>query len=75
MAACSGPRGRSGSPTAQYLLWSDIPNNRDAALVPRACGVRVFRQPSNNTNGHTRDREGRLVSCEHGGRRVSPHRA
>ena len=33
--------------------------------------VSVFRQPANNTNGHTRDRQGRLVSCEHGGRRVT----
>jgi gluconolactonase len=34
-------------------------------------GVGVFRLPANNTNGHTRDRQGRLVSCEHGARRVS----
>jgi gluconolactonase len=32
--------------------------------------VSVFRQPSNFANGHTRDRQGRLVGCEHGGRRV-----
>jgi gluconolactonase len=54
----------------QYLLWSDIPNN----VILQYCeglGVRVFRHPSNNTNGHTRDREGRLISCEHRGRRVS----
>ena len=58
-----------------YLLFSDIPNNRILRFVPDHTGldgtVSVFRQPSNNTNGHTRDREGRLVSCEHGGRRVS----
>ena len=52
------------------MLWSDIPNNRimrwDETDGPR----RVFRQPSNNTNGHTVDRQGRLVSCEHLGRRV-----
>jgi gluconolactonase len=53
-----------------YLLWSDIPNNRIMQYV-EGLGVRVWRHPSNNTNGHTRDREGRLVSCEHGGRRVS----
>jgi gluconolactonase len=53
-----------------YLLWSDIPNNVILQYVP-GLGVRVFRHPSNNTNGHTRDREGRLVSCEHGSRRVS----
>jgi gluconolactonase len=52
------------------LLWSDIPNNRIMQLVPGA-GVRIFRQPSNNSNGNTRDREGRLVTCEHGARRVT----
>jgi len=58
-----------------FLLWSDIPNNRILRFIPDLTGlggtVSVFRQPSNFTNGHTRDREGRLVSCEHGGRRVS----
>jgi gluconolactonase len=53
-----------------YLLWSDIPNNRIMRWVEGA-GVTVFRQPSNNSNGHTRDRQGRLVSCEHGARRVT----
>jgi gluconolactonase len=60
---------------ADHLLFSDIPNNRILRFVPDHTGldgtVSVFRQPSNNTNGHTRDREGRLISCEHGGRRVS----
>jgi gluconolactonase len=52
-----------------YLLWSDIPNNR----ILRWAGdhVSVFRAPSNNTNGNTRDRQGRLISCEHGSRRVT----
>jgi gluconolactonase len=58
-----------------FLLFSDIPNNRMMRFVPDHSGlggaVGVFRQPSNNTNGHTRDREGRLVSCEHGARRVT----
>ncbi|MEK0084814.1 SMP-30/gluconolactonase/LRE family protein [Benzoatithermus flavus] len=58
-----------------YLLFSDIPNNRIMRFVPDLSGlggtVSVYRQPSNNTNGHTRDREGRLVSCEHGARRVT----
>jgi gluconolactonase len=58
-----------------YLLFSDIPNNRIMRFVPDHTGLQgttsVYRQPSNNTNGHTRDLEGRLVSCEHGGRRVS----
>jgi gluconolactonase len=52
------------------LLWSDIPNQRILRWVPEG-GVSVFRQPSNFANGHTRDRQGRLVSCEHGTRRVT----
>ena len=58
-----------------FLLFSDIPNNRIMRFVPDHSGLggttSVYRQPANNTNGHTRDRQGRLVSCEHGGRRVS----
>src|SRR5215218_4037993 len=53
-----------------FLLWSDIPNNRMLRWVPELGGG-VYRSPANFTNGHTRDRQGRLVSCEHGGRRVS----
>lgn len=52
------------------LLWSDIPNNRILQWI-EGLGVRVFRNPSNNSNGNTRDRQGRLVTCEHGARRVS----
>lgn len=54
----------------RYLLWSDIPNNRMLKWEESTGAVSVFRQPSNYSNGHTRDRQGRLVSCEHGGRRV-----
>jgi gluconolactonase len=53
----------------QYLLWSDIPNNRMMRYVP-GLGVSVFRTPSNYVNGNTRDREGRLISCSHGARAV-----
>jgi gluconolactonase len=53
-----------------YLVWSDIPNNRMLRWTPDL-GVGVFRANSNFANGNTRDREGRLVSCEHGGRRVT----
>jgi gluconolactonase len=53
-----------------YVLWSDIPNNRMLRWSAKDGGS-VFREPSHFTNGHTRDRQGRLVSCEHGGRRVS----
>lgn len=51
------------------LIWSDIPNQRMLRFVPDG-GVSVFREPSNFVNGNTRDRQGRLISCEHGGRRV-----
>jgi gluconolactonase len=53
------------------LLWSDIPNNRIMRYDEETNRVTVFRQPSNNANGNTRDRQGRLVTCEHSGRRVS----
>lgn len=55
----------------RYLLWSDIPNNRMMRWDETDGSVSVFRAPSNNTNGHTVDRQGRLVSCEHLGRRVT----
>lgn len=51
------------------LVWSDIPNDRMMRWTE--AGVSEFRRPSNFTNGNTRDREGRLVSCEHGSRRVT----
>ncbi|MBP2463304.1 MULTISPECIES: SMP-30/gluconolactonase/LRE family protein [unclassified Rhizobium] len=54
----------------QCLIWSDIPNQRMLRWVKDG-GVSVFRTPSNFANGNTRDRQGRLVSCEHGGRRVT----
>ena len=52
------------------LRFSDIPNNRMMRWSP-VTGLSVFRQPSQRTNGHTRDREGNMISCEHGGRCVS----
>lgn len=52
------------------LRFSDIPNNRMMRWSPVG-GLSVFRQPSQRTNGHTRDREGNMISCEHGGRCVS----
>jgi gluconolactonase len=53
------------------LLWSDIPNNRILRWDDAAETTSVFRQPSNNSNGHARDRQGRLLSCEHLTRRVT----
>jgi gluconolactonase len=55
----------------RYLVWSDIPNNRILRWDETDGSVSVFRQPSHNANGHTVDREGRLVSCEHQTRCVS----
>lgn len=55
---------------AGCLLFSDIPSNRIMRYTPGQ-GISVYREPSNFSNGHTRDHEGRLVSCEHGGRRVT----
>ncbi len=53
-----------------FLLFNDIPNRRTLRFVP-GLGVNVFRHDSNYANGNTRDREGRLVTCEHGTRRVT----
>ena len=55
----------------RYLLWSDIPNNRMLRFDECDGTVSVFRNPSNNSNGNTVDRQGRLVTCEHLTRRVT----
>ena len=55
----------------RYLLWSDIPNNRIMKWEEETGAASVFRKPSNHANGNTRDRQGRLVTCEHDGRRVT----
>jgi len=55
----------------RYLLFSDIPNNRIMKWEEETGAVSVFRGASDFTNGNTRDRQGRLVSCEHGKRRVT----
>ena len=55
----------------RFVLWSDIPNNRILKWEEETGTVSVFRKPSNNSNGNTRDRQGRLVTCEHGGRQVT----
>jgi gluconolactonase len=52
----------------RYLLWSDIPNNRILKWEEETGAVSEFRKPSNFANGNTRDREGRLITCEHGRR-------
>lgn len=55
----------------RYLVWSDIPNNRMLRFDDCSGDVAVFRNPSNNSNGNTVDRLGRLVTCEHLARRVT----
>ncbi len=55
----------------RYLLWSDIPNNRILKWEEETGAVSIYRKPTDFANGHTRDRRGRLVTCEHGGRRVT----
>jgi len=55
----------------RYLLWSDIPNNRILKWEEETGAVSVYRRPSDFANGNTRDRQGRLLTCEHGGRRVT----
>ena len=55
----------------RFLLFSDIPNDRILRWSEETGVVTVFRAPASNSNGHTRDRQGRLVSCEHGTRRVT----
>ncbi len=47
------------------LIWSDIPNNRMLRWSEETGEVSTFREPSNNANGNTRDRQGRLITCEH----------
>ncbi|MEM7522689.1 MAG: SMP-30/gluconolactonase/LRE family protein [Pseudomonadota bacterium] len=58
-------------PAGRYVVWSDIPNDRLMRWDETDGSVSVFRAPSNNANGATVDREGRLVSCEHLTRRVT----
>lgn len=55
----------------RYLLLSDIPNDRILRWDETSGATSVFRQPSNFANGHARDRQGRLLSCEHGTRRIT----
>ena len=53
------------------MIWSDIPNNRILRWDETTGRTSVYRRPSNNANGNTRDRQGRLVTCEHDTRRVT----
>ncbi|GIK38606.1 MAG: gluconolactonase [Chloroflexota bacterium] len=55
----------------RYLLWSDIPNNRMLRWLEETGEVSIFRSPAHYSNGNTRDRQGRLITCEHDTRRVT----
>jgi gluconolactonase len=55
----------------RYLLFSDIPNNRMLRWLEDTGEVSVFRNPSNYSNGNYRDRQGRLLTCEHDSRRLT----
>ncbi len=70
-SGCRWAEGPAYFPAGRYLVWSDIPNDRMLRYDECDGSVAVFREPANNTNGHTVDREGRLISCEHRGRCVS----
>jgi gluconolactonase len=54
----------------RYLVWSDIPNNRQLRWLEDNGQTSVFRMPSNHSNGNTFDFQGRQISCEHLTRRV-----
>jgi gluconolactonase len=62
--------GPAWSSVGRYLVWSDIPNNRQLRWLEDDGRVSVFRMPSNNSNGNTFDFQGRQISCEHLTRRV-----
>ena len=62
--------GPAWSSVGRFLVWSDIPNNRQMRWSEDDGHVSVFRMPSNNSNGNTFDYQGRQLSCEHLTRRV-----
>jgi gluconolactonase len=70
-SGCRWAEGPAWFAAGRYLVWSDIPNDRMLRYDDTDGSVSVFRQPAMNTNGHTVDLAGRLVSCEHRGRCVS----
>jgi gluconolactonase len=68
---CRWTEGPAYFPAGRYLVFSDIPNDRMLRWDETTGAVGVFRSPAGYANGHTVDRAGRLVSCEHGNRRVT----
>ncbi|MEU1329776.1 SMP-30/gluconolactonase/LRE family protein [Streptomyces sp. NPDC005865] len=68
---CRWAEGPLYLPAWRQLIWSDIPNDRLLRWDETTGGVTVFRSPAGHVNGNTIDREGRLISCEQGNRRVT----
>ena len=68
---CRWAEGPAYFPAHRTLVWSDIPNDRILRFDETTGAVGVFRQPAGYANGNTLDREGRLITCEHGNRRVT----
>ncbi|HVZ01367.1 MAG TPA: SMP-30/gluconolactonase/LRE family protein [Dongiaceae bacterium] len=71
MTGCRWAEGPAYFPAGRYLVWSDFPNDRLMRFDETDGSVSVFRQPAFAANGSTRDREGRLLTCEHGSRAVT----
>jgi gluconolactonase len=67
---CRWAEGPAYFPAGRYLVWSDIPNNRIMRWDETDGSVSVFREPADHSNGNTRDRQGRLVTCHHLARAV-----
>ncbi|HSJ61604.1 MAG TPA: SMP-30/gluconolactonase/LRE family protein [Jiangellaceae bacterium] len=70
-SGCRWAEGPAYFPAGRYLVFSDIPNDRMLRWDETTGAVGVFRAPAGYTNGHTVDRQGRLISCEQGDRRVT----
>ena len=68
---CEWAEGPVYFPEGDYVLWSDVPNDRILKFDAHSGVTTVFREPCNNTNGHFRDQQGQLVSCEHAANRIS----
>jgi gluconolactonase len=68
---CRWAEGPAWFPAGRYLVWSDIPNDRMLRWDEPTGTVGPFRQPAGYSNGNTLDSQGRLISCEHGNRRVT----
>src|SRR4030095_5846422 len=68
---CRWAEGPAYFPAGRYLVWSDIPHDRMLRFDEASGTVGAFRHPAGYPNGNTVDRDGRLVTCEHGNRRVT----